>query len=73
MKNEVNVWWNDIGSGIVPEKNEDHEEHTRRVCQMFYEWLNDPCKKCMMFSEDKKRNEEFCKFRCSDYDKNNQE
>lgn len=24
-------WWDEVGSGIVPENNEDHEEHTKRV------------------------------------------
>lgn len=31
-------WWNDEGSGIKPEEDEDAEEHTKRLCEIA--WLN---------------------------------
>ena len=34
-------WWDDIGSGIAPEKGEDKEEHTKRVCKTLYSTLYD--------------------------------
>ena len=32
-----NDWWRDEGS-LPPNKNEDHEEHTKRMCRIA--WLN---------------------------------
>jgi len=31
-------WWKDEGSGLSPEKNEDREEHAKRIARIA--WLN---------------------------------
>lgn len=36
-------WWKEIGSGILPRRGDDMEEHAKRVCFEFYCWLVDDC------------------------------
>jgi len=31
---EFKDWWYEIGSGLAPKKDEDQEEHARRVAEM---------------------------------------
>jgi hypothetical protein len=55
-------WWFNAGSGIVPLKNEDTEEHTKRVCKEFYNYtINDKCNFCTMYPVGKKQNGLYCK------------
>lgn len=65
--NEFELWWHNIGSGIAPTKNEYHEEHSKRVCEMFYKYMTDPCRTCMAFGEELKRKSEHCINVCHDF------
>ena len=29
-------WWNSVGSGIIPDKCEDMETHTKKVCEFLF-------------------------------------
>lgn len=37
-------WWHDHGSGIVPERHEDQEQHARRVAERA--WYVSSCEPC---------------------------
>ena len=34
-------WWQDIGSGIIPDKDDDTESHTKKVCEILFNSIND--------------------------------
>lgn len=65
--NEFEKWWYNIGSGIIPAKNEDHEEHTKRVCNQFFLYLKNPCLNCSFYSKEMKRKNDHCLNVCCDY------
>ena len=63
--NEFEFWWHHIGSAIMPEENDDYEEHTEKVCQMFFKWLKeDSCYHCMAVSSENRRQTEYCEKSC---------
>jgi len=37
-KTDFEAWWFNEGSAMGPTKNEDHHEHTRRICEIA--WSN---------------------------------
>lgn len=59
--NDFENWWYHIGSGIKPIKNEDNEEHTKRVCSLFYAYITSECENCAAYPDHKKGISEYCK------------
>lgn len=64
--NKFQTWWHNVGSGIVPLKGHDYEQHAERICGLFYEHINNPCTRCMAYLNDKKGKTEYCINLCYD-------
>lgn len=58
IKRRFEEWWHNEGS-IPPNKNENHEEHTKRMCRMAWMKGNDAFSQMLKVLEEVKE--------CSDY------